>query len=164
MTPFEHLIAANRTSFTSYARTFTRNYDDAEDVVEDTIIKAWKAFETFDQSRPFAPWFKAILRRVAIDRSRLKRNSQETSFPLDMIAWIDADQDVIGVSPQLQERLHTALLSLPDDERKLVEMRHIEGRTMRSISAIMGCCKNTANRKLKSAMANVRLAMAELGE
>jgi RNA polymerase sigma-70 factor (ECF subfamily) len=52
------------------ARRLTRNHEDADDVLQDSYVKAYRALDRLDPSRPFAPWFYTILSRTALSLLR----------------------------------------------------------------------------------------------
>lgn len=125
----------------------------ADEVVQVTMLKAWRASAVFDPTRELAPWLLTIARRVALDLYRRERRSAG-QVPLE-------DRDV-AVFPQSFERtweiweVRTALEELPADERDVVRLAHLEGMTQRQIAQRLDVPIGTV--KSRTARAHRRLA------
>jgi RNA polymerase sigma-70 factor, ECF subfamily len=126
--------------------------DLADEAVQTTMLKAWRAAGSFDTSRELAPWLYAIARRVAIDIYR--RESRMTADEL-------GDNDV-AVVPLSFERtweaweVRSALVQLPPDEREVVRLSHLVGMTHQQIAEQLGVPLGTV--KSRSSRAHRRLA------
>lgn len=125
----------------------------ADEVVQTTLLKAWRAASSFDPSRDLAPWLYAIARRVAIDVYR-----RESRVP-------DAEEisdDQVAVVPLSFERtweaweVRAALGRLPDDEREVMRLSHFLGMTHAEIAAHLDVPVGTV--KSRSHRAHRRLA------
>jgi RNA polymerase sigma factor (sigma-70 family) len=125
----------------------------AEEAVQTTMLKAWRAAGSFDPTRELAPWLYAIARRVAIDIYRRERRPREAAEL--------ADEDV-AVVPLSFERtweaweVRVALDELPPDEREVVRLSHLVGMTHQQIAESVGVPLGTV--KSRSARAHRRLA------
>ena len=126
--------------------------DLADEAVQTTMLKAWRAAGSFDTSRELAPWLYAIARRVAIDIYR--RESRVAASEL-------GDNDV-AVVPLSFERtweaweVRTALGKLPPDEREVARLSHLVGMTHQQIAGHLGVPLGTV--KSRSSRAHRRLA------
>jgi RNA polymerase sigma-70 factor (ECF subfamily) len=126
--------------------------DLADEAVQTTMLKAWRAADSFDTSRELAPWLYAIARRVSIDIYR--RESRMTASEL-------GDDDV-AVVPLSFERtweaweVRSALDKLPPDEREVVRLSHLVGMTHQQIAEQLGVPLGTV--KSRSSRAHRRLA------
>lgn len=126
--------------------------DLAEEAVQTTLLKAWRAAGSFDPSRELAPWLYAIARRVSIDIYR--REQRRPAAPLD-------DHDV-AVLPLAFEQtweaweVRSAIDQLPPEERDVVRLSHLVGLSHREISEQLGVPLGTV--KSRSARAHQRLA------
>jgi RNA polymerase sigma-70 factor (ECF subfamily) len=127
--------------------------DLAEEVVQTTMLQAWRAAGTFDVSRELAPWLYAIARRVAID---IHRRESRAPLPAEV-----ADDDVT-VEPLSFQRtweaweVRVALDRLPPDEREVVRLAHLVGLTHREVAERLGVPVGTV--KSRSSRAHRRLA------
>ena len=126
--------------------------DLAEEVVQTTMLKAWRAAGTFDPSRELAPWIYAIARRVAID---VHRREARAPVPAEVV-------DDVAVEPLSFARtweaweVRTAVDQLPADEREVVRLSHLVGLTHREIAERLGVPLGTV--KSRSNRAHRRLA------
>jgi RNA polymerase sigma-70 factor (ECF subfamily) len=127
--------------------------DLADEAVQTTMLKAWRAASSFDPSRELAPWLYAIARRVAIDIYR--RESRAA-------AATELGDDDVAVVPLSFERtweaweVRTALDKLPPDEREVVRLSHLVGLPHPQIAEQLGVPLGTV--KSRSSRAHRRLA------
>jgi RNA polymerase sigma-70 factor, ECF subfamily len=126
--------------------------DLADEVVQTTMLKAWRAAGTFDRTRDLAPWIYAIARRVAID---IHRREASAAVPTEI-------GDEVAVEPLSFSRtweaweVRSAVEKLPADERDVVRLAHLGGLTHREIAEELGVPIGTV--KSRSARAHRRLA------
>lgn len=129
--------------------------DLAGDVVQQTFLKAWRAAASFDADRDLAPWLYGIARRTAIDVLRAERSQSSGGYAAEV---------EVGVEAPSMERtwevfeVRRALDDLPDVEREVVRLSHLEGWTHAEIAERLGVPIGTV--KSRSARAHARLAAA----
>jgi RNA polymerase sigma factor (sigma-70 family) len=126
--------------------------DLADEAVQTTLLKAWRAADTFDTSRELAPWLYTIARRVSIDIYRREQCTPVT--PLE-------DHDVAVVPLAFEQtweawEVRNALDQLPPDEREVARLSHLVGLSHREIAEQLGVPLGTV--KSRSARAHQRLA------
>jgi RNA polymerase sigma-70 factor (ECF subfamily) len=125
----------------------------ADEVVQTTMLKAWRAAASFDPSRDLAPWLYAIARRVAID---IYRRESRAGTPEELT------DDRAAVVPLSFERtweaweVRCALERIPPDEREVVRLAHFLGMTHAEISEHLNVPIGTV--KSRSSRAYKRLA------
>jgi RNA polymerase sigma-70 factor, ECF subfamily len=125
----------------------------ADEVVQTTMLKAWRAAASFDPARDLAPWLYAIARRAAIDVYRREKRSAGLDELTD---------DQVAVVPLSFERtweaweVRSALDELPDDEREVVRLAHFLGLTQSQIAERLDVPLGTV--KSRSSRAHRRLA------
>src|ERR1041385_1781865 len=78
---FDELVRRTRRPAYRLARRITRNHEDADDVVQDSYVKAFRALARFDPQRAFLPWFLTIVARSAL--SALRGAARRATVPLD---------------------------------------------------------------------------------
>lgn len=81
MDAFDELVRRTRRPAYRLARRITRNHEDADDVVQDSYVKAYRALARFDATRAFGPWFLTIVARSAL--SQVRQGSRRATVPLD---------------------------------------------------------------------------------
>jgi len=129
---FAELVRRTQRSGYRLARRITRNHEDADDVLQESYAKAYRALDRFATDRPFGPWFLTIVARTALSSIRdskrrsavsLDEPSVDGSVPLaDKIA--DPSQDVVSV--ERRSRVERAFAKLSEDHRVVLSMR-VEG-------------------------------------
>jgi len=137
------------------ARSIVGNQDLADDVVQQTFVKAWRAASTFDANRDLAPWLYSIARRTAIDMIRYERRPTrgghvgETDVGIDTISF-ERTWEIFEV--------RRAIDDLPEAERVVVALSHLEGLTHAEIAERLQIAPGTV--KSRSHRAHRRLAAA----
>jgi RNA polymerase sigma-70 factor (ECF subfamily) len=131
------------------ALRMTRNPADAEDLVQETFVKAYAAFETFRAGTNLKAWLYRILTNTYINGYR-KRQRQPIQQPTDEITdWQIAQagehtsQGLPSAEVEALDRLpddavKAALQQLPDDFRMAVYLADVEGFAYKEIAEIMG--------------------------
>jgi len=137
------------------ARSIVHDRELAADVVQQTFVKAWRAAKTFEGNRQLAPWLYSIARRTAIDVLRSESRPTRGGH---------APETDVGVQPETFERtwerfeVRRAIDALPDGEREVVRLSHMEGHTHEAIAEQLGIPIGTV--KSRSGRAHKRLAAA----
>jgi RNA polymerase sigma-70 factor (ECF subfamily) len=129
----------------------------AEEATQQTFLKAWRAAGTVEAGKDLAPWLATIARRTAIDVYR--QESRETTSALDDVP---AAHPAMVQAPVAIERTYDvwqvrqALDELPDDERAIVQLQHLEGLTQTAVAQRLNLPVGTV--KSRSYRAHKRLA------
>lgn len=135
------------------ARSMVSQPELVEEIVQQTFLKAWRAANTFDDSRDLAPWLYAIARRTAIDVIRRERKPTTGDH--------EPETDVAVLPLSFEQtfeafEVRRAIDTLPEEERAVVEMSHRFGFTHLEIAEHLGVPVGTV--KSRSARAHKRLA------
>jgi len=125
---FDELVRRTRRPAYRLARRITRNHEDADDVVQDSYVKAYRALARFEPGRAFGPWFLTIVARSAL--SQIRQRTRRASVPLDepgadgttLAEKIpDAAMDVAGMQRLLD--VEEALERLTEEQRAILALR-----------------------------------------
>ncbi|HVS72755.1 MAG TPA: sigma-70 family RNA polymerase sigma factor [Phycisphaerae bacterium] len=130
------------------ARYLTRDAAEAEDLAQETLLKAYRSIATFDVSTQATAWLTAILRNTRIDRARANRR-ESGDVSLDAFAHGAQDRsdrtspvdlaDVAALLDRLSdEQIIDALRDLPDDIRWTLLLVNVEQLDHAQAAAIMG--------------------------
>jgi RNA polymerase sigma factor (sigma-70 family) len=140
--------------------TIVRDEGTAEDVAQETFVRAWRHAGTYDPRRGrVATWLLTIARNLAIDVIRGKR-----AEPLDPelvaatlqragAAGGPADQ---AAPPDERERVRAAIGELPDEQRRALFLAAYLGRTAQEIGELEGIPLGTAKTRIRTAMLRLR--------
>jgi RNA polymerase sigma-70 factor, ECF subfamily len=114
-----------------YVRSIVRDEHEAEDVTQHVFAKLMTTIGKYDdRGVPFFAWLLRLARNVAIDHLRANRlTPTENVLDPDASAVTDLDQ---------AETVRAALATLPDEQRKVVILRHVIGLTPGEIASCMG--------------------------
>jgi RNA polymerase sigma-70 factor, ECF subfamily len=145
---FERLVREQLDSLYGYARALTRRDVEAEDLVQESLTRAFERFHLFDRSLSFKAWVFTIIRHCYVDKLRRGRSRREDSSWLFRDREADAaaesplyaiplDPEAILARQESVERVREAIRHLPGEMREVVELRDIEGFSYREIASIV---------------------------
>jgi RNA polymerase sigma-70 factor (ECF subfamily) len=149
-------------------RSLTRNHADTEDLVQDTIIRAYKAITRFDGRYPRA-WLLTILRNAQINRTRRRRPDllRDPDVEMDRLAATSiGDEDELEhqvVDPVFDANVQEALDALPDRFRKPVELVDLGGLSYREAADELGVPLGTVMSRLHRARRRLRDHLSAAG-
>ena len=145
-----------------YALTLTRDKTEAEDLVQETYLRATTAANRPDANSNLKGWLFVIMRNAWLNQVRHKN-----SGPL--FVDLDANEQSIGESPEAgnnphvvyirkldREQVRKAIDSLPDAYREIVVLRDIEGFTYHEIATVLDCPAGTVMSRLGRARGKLR--------
>ena len=140
------------------AVTMLRDPDLAEEVAQETFVRAWRHAATYDARRGRVPtWLLAIARNLAIDRARMR---SPTPVDPDVIAsQLDLAHDDPPVDVSERDRVRRAMSALPDEQRRAVVLATYAGRTALEISELDGVPLGTVKTRIRSAMLKLRQSL-----
>jgi len=136
----------------------TSNHEDANDLAQDTFIKAFKALKSFKGQSSFFTWVYRIAVNKTINFLKQRKNRNHMSLnDLDFNAEHDPElvSMVSDKTPrrdaqlaELQEKLNAAMQKLSEDHRLVVTLHDIQGLPHEEIGTIMGCNVGTVRSRL----------------
>ena len=161
---FEQLITTHLDSAYNLARWLTRNDADAEDVVQEACLRAYKYFDKFQGERPSA-WFLAIVRNACYTWIHFNRPSREVyGIEIDDMAVIEsatlpegggraltADPEILLIERRERQSLNELIADLPQQYREVTVLREIENLSYREIADIIGVPIGTVMSRLSRA-------------
>lgn len=145
----------------AYALRLTGDRGRAEDVVQETLLKAWRSRRHIDPGRDsLRPWLLTIARNVAIDAHRA-RQSRPAEVGGDALVGIAADDDLDRV---LETWLVAeALASLTPAHREVLVETYYLGRSVAEAAAVLKVPAGTVKSRTFYALRALRLALEERG-
>jgi len=165
---FQALVEQHSRSVFRLAYRMTGNEQDAEDVVQESFLRAYRQLGRFESRANFGTWLYRIVANCSVDlmRSKQARHDQVRGDSLDDAVELPA-ADVPGPermaqSAEIQRRVQTALGALSPLERAAFTLRHYEGRTIEEISAALGLGTSAAKHSVFRAVKKLRIALAPL--
>ena len=120
-------------------RRMVQSHDDADDVLQNTFLKAWQNIENFRGDARLSTW----LYKIAINESlsHLERERKRQGLSLDdeesmIVNLIEADKEIDG--DELAQQLRKAIASLPEKQRLVFNMRYYDDMKYEQMSEILG--------------------------
>lgn len=143
---------------------FTGSAQDAEDLTQETFIKAWRHLASVDPARGFRTWLFSIARRTAIDLLRKKKTVPFAAFEDDAggNALLDRLEDEADLPDELVERkeaadmLRKALAELPPAFREVIVLRHESELSFREMADALEEPLNTVKSRYRRAFFALR--------
>lgn len=137
-----------------YARTLTRDRAQAEDLVQETLVRALERAESFRGESSPATWLHRILHNLAVDRARRAREVPVDDLPdaVDTLWQDDAytvDAETVALRAQTRADLEEALIHLPVIYRSAVLLHDVEGLTSAQVAQIQSVAVPAAKQRLR---------------
>lgn len=142
---FETLMRDTHRHAYSLAMRLTGNSAEAEDLVQESYLRAFRFFHRYDDSLPFTSWLYRIMTNAHIDavrrRGRLRTTSLDQSGADGSTTWEIADEDAspdaMMMHRELDEPLQLGLMAMSPDFRVAVLLADVEGMAYEEIAEVM---------------------------
>jgi RNA polymerase sigma-70 factor (ECF subfamily) len=144
---FDIIVKKYETKVFSLAISFTRNREDAEEVLQDVFVTLFKKVGSFQGKSAFSSWLYRITVNAAF--MRIRKNRQEKSTPVEDITPAmeveSAEHDkphfpsseTITLNEELKSTLHGAIARLPDEYRNVFILRDVDGLSNKETGRIL---------------------------
>ncbi|MGX5688186.1 RNA polymerase sigma factor [Arcticibacter tournemirensis] len=122
-----------------HIRRLVINHDDADDLVQDVFIKVWKNLDNFQNNSQLYTWLYRIATNECL--TFLNKKKQQNNIPLDEVAYDLADSLAEGSyfdGNNAQMKLQKALLTLPEKQRLVFNMKYFDDLKYEEISDVLG--------------------------
>jgi RNA polymerase sigma-70 factor, ECF subfamily len=162
---FRVLVERHSSQLFRLAYRMTGNEHDAEEVVQEAFLRAYKNLGQFGSRANFGTWAYRIAANYAIDRMRQRKNEDAKrktpsaaeeeleQDPLDLVADEKPTPDRLATNLELRKKMQEALKGLSSSERTAFVMRHWEGCAIEEIAAVLksttSAAKNTVFRSVQ---------------
>ena len=149
-----------------FAMVLTHNQTEAEDLVQETYLRAMPAFDQLVPDSNLKSWLLTIMRNTWLNQLR---HAPKGSSLIELdgteegsAEWLDRvadDPHIVMVRKMQLEELGAAIESLPPVYREAVVLRDIEGLSYRQIACILGCPAGTVMSRLGRGRRRLRLML-----
>jgi RNA polymerase sigma-70 factor (ECF subfamily) len=161
---YDELVVLLQRRASRIAYHYLRNPEEADEAVQDAFVKAYVNLRSYKEYLPFDAWFARILVNSCLDRLKKQRRRDRWHASWDTVQGEPRPEPVAtGISPEhqvvaseVQRSLGQAIDRLPDRQRLVVLLMHLEGRTPREVSAITGLNESTVRVHLFRAIRRLR--------
>jgi RNA polymerase sigma-70 factor (ECF subfamily) len=172
--------AGDRDAFAEIVRTYqrrvyavamrmTRRHEVADDITQDTFVRAYRSLESFDLGRPLQPWLVRIAMNLAINHLNGARRERplsedgsaaalERRIPFD--EPLDANPERALASEELAHDLERAVERLPADQRTVFLLKVVEEMRYEEIAELLGVSEGTVMSRLSRARGRLKMMLA----
>lgn len=158
MAAYDQLVRRYQDRIYATIYHMTSNHEDANDLAQETFIKAYTALKTFKGDSSFYTWIYRIAVNKTINFLKTRKNKTQLSLnDLDFNAEHDPDLLALvsektprrdAALRELQEKLNAALLKLSETHRLVVTLHDVQGLSHEEIAEIMDCNTGTVRSRL----------------
>ena len=163
---FQMLVREHSHKMFRLAYRMTGNEADAEDVVQETFLRAYNQLGEYESRAHFASWLHRIAANYSIDLLRRKKrwktndlDSHEEHSPLRSVEP-DADRELFG--GEVTRKIEDTLETLTEKERVAFTLRHYEGLSIQEIGEAMGSGASATKNHIFRAVQKMRKALRPL--
>lgn len=165
---FHALVDRHSRAVYRLAYRMTGSPHDAEDVVQETFLKAYRQLGRFESRANFGTWLHRIAVNCSIDliRARPHREAAHDDTDLEQFGAAVERTDAAGASPErlmmsteVHERIAATMSGLSAMERAAFMLRHFEGRSIDEISQSLGLKTNATKHSIFRAVRKMRIAL-----
>ena len=153
---FEQMLRPHVITLYKTAYRLTGNREDAEDLVQDLLVKLYPKTREMQAVTYLGPWLKKSLYRQFLDGRRKKERRpehfvQDVKGEVDSMGANHADPEVFAQRAGDRRRLEEALAAIADESRSLVLMHLVEGWTLAEVAEVSGLPLQTLKTRLRRA-------------
>ncbi len=163
---FRALVDRHSRAVYRLAHRMTGNPQDADDVVQDTFLRAYRQLGRFESRANFSTWLHRIAVNCSIDLIRGRKHQESGHDASDLEALDSVDDRRVDPSPErlmlsteVQEQVSRAMAGLTHMERAAFVLRHFEGQSIEEIGQALGLKANAAKHSIFRAVRKMRLAL-----
>lgn len=158
---FGEVVEKYQRDIINFHYRFVRNRFEAEDLAQETFIKAYKKIHTLQDAAKIKSWLLSIARNVMVDSFR---RNKEKSVALDQnILEFYANSETVDhrtevLNDETSRELQTCISKLEEQDQKIVRLLYYEGFSYKEIAQLLGMNQNT----LKSRLHRARASLVEI--
>jgi RNA polymerase sigma-70 factor, ECF subfamily len=155
------LVGRYRSQFGRYAVRMLGNREDAEEALQDALIRAFRSLSRCDDPEKFGSWlFRILANRCRTTGTR--RGRRERTFVRDDIALTDAAEEHPAEQAAWREEIQRALLTLDAEQREAFLLKHVEDMGYEDMSELTGVGVSALKMRVKRACERLRAQLQEV--
>jgi RNA polymerase sigma-70 factor (ECF subfamily) len=138
---FEALVRKYNRLGGAIAYSIVKDFHLAEDVVQESFLKAFRSLHGLREPEKFKYWFAGLVRSKAVDLLRQRRSRATAELPQDLPAAAETSAGTSGEEEVDREESRAKILEaigdLPEEDRLVVVLKHMEGLSYKEIADLM---------------------------
>jgi RNA polymerase sigma-70 factor (ECF subfamily) len=132
----------------------------AEDVAQDVFVCIWERPDAFDPDRgSLRTWLGTLAHRRAVDHVRREEARRRRAIREASRSETTPDVEEMAMALVTAERVRTALATLPDDQRRAIQLAYFGGKTYRQVAEVLGIPEGTAKSRLRLGLRRIADAL-----
>lgn len=161
---FDRLVRQYSARIFAFVRAHAEDDDVADDRLQETWLRAYRARHDFHGRGSWLAWLLAICRSVCMDGHRRgardirRKRSLEAAHDIHAGNEQSSQLDAL-VTRERTEHIMRALMNLPDRQRETVILRLVEGRSTKESALLLECAEGTVRAALHAGVAHLRSAL-----
>ena len=137
---FVSLLTSQQARIYSYILSLAPNFNDADDILQDTTKFMWERFDEFILGTDFLAWAKKIAYFLIMEHFRNKKKVHASCFDEQLITKLDQNyQKLSDSSKDYQAHLKECLKKLKQQDRNLLKLRYYENHKVKELASRFGC-------------------------
>ena len=166
---FKELVDRHSRTLFKTAYRLTGNEADADDLVQEAFLRAYRKLDRFDGRSQFSTWLYRITVNCGMDlmRKKSRRNARaaiDEGVVLDSMATEDPRPDRLALSGEIGRAVESVLRTLSPMERAAFVLRHFEGRSIAEIGGLLDARSGATKHAIFRAVKKLRAALGPLVE
>ena len=152
---FRRLFEDNKRRVFGLAYQYTKNKEDAEDILQETFIKAYHSLDTFktDEATNFSSWLYRIGINASIDHLRKNKMKKDNTIDADQLPNISSNDGYSNPEEaarlkEIRTKLDSTLHRLPSGQRMVFILRHYQQFSIKEIADHMKCSEGSVKKQL----------------
>lgn len=151
---FENLARENAEMLMSYLRALVLRGDTIEDLFQETMLTAWRRFESYDSARPFSPWLRGIASRIVLKhRERYTKDVFLCRPDPDLLESLNSRFDTMAKSHEdfedLVDQLRRCLGELSGRIHDAIDLAYRDGFKFRQIAERLGSSEEAVKKRIQ---------------
>ena len=172
---FEGLVDAYKDKIFSYVARMLHDHSEAEDIAQETFLRAYQSLPNFRGASSFQTWLYRIASNLVVDSVRRHKRRQDGAVSLD--SPVDTDEGVmardladdrrgpqeLAESTAIREQVEEAVARLSPRLRAVLVMYDLQGMSYQEIARALGCPLGTVKSRLFNARAQLKELLEDSG-
>jgi len=158
---FGELVNIYRRQLYSYLTKMCGDNESARDLFQETLIKAWKGLNKYDENEKFSSWLFSIAHNCSIDFLRKRKLRMNTFVELDEEAPAPYDFHTSFISKEFKEKLDETVNTLPHKQKQVFLMRQFGELSFKEIAEITHEPLNTVLSHMRYAVKKIKLTLGK---
>lgn len=148
---FEEKVLEHIDSLYNLALRMTQNKQDAEDLVQEAVLRAYRFFHKFERGTNFKAWIMTILRNIYINQYR-KRVKEPMKVEFEEVEDFISLPEISGAQEEIfSETIKPSIDRLPEELRTTITLFYVDGLSYKEIAKVMNCPVGTVMSRLYTA-------------